>query len=59
MPESRRIQVTFEDLVAQPELELERVCRFLGVSYEPSMLDIEGDSSYRRPSKRGRPLVAR
>jgi len=52
VPESRRIELKFEDLVAQPEIELERVCRFLGVSYEPSMLDIEGDTTYRRPSKR-------
>jgi hypothetical protein len=52
VPEPRRIRVTFEDLVSQPELELERICRFLGVSYEPSMLDVEGDTSYRRPSKR-------
>jgi hypothetical protein len=52
VPGSRRLQLKFEDLVAQPEIQLERICRFLGVSYEPAMLDIEGDTSYRRPSKR-------
>ena len=52
VPESRRIELKFEDVVAQPEIELERICRFLGVSYEASMLDIEHDTTYRRPSKR-------
>ena len=52
VPESRRIEVRFEGLVAQPEVELERLCRFLGVSYEPGMLDLERDTTYRRPSKR-------
>ena len=52
MPKSRRIELKFADLVAQPAIELERIYRFLGVSYEPSMLDIERDTTYRRPSKR-------
>lgn len=37
-PTSYRI-VRFEDLVQAPEAELERLCRFLGVSPEPAMLD--------------------
>ena len=50
VPESRRIELKFENLVsAAGDRALERICRFLGVSYEPWMLDIEGDTSYRRP----------
>lgn len=31
--------LTYEDLVVVPELELLRLCRFLGVRFDPSMLD--------------------
>ena len=31
--------VRYEDLTADPERELRRICEFLGVAYEPTMLD--------------------
>jgi hypothetical protein len=34
----RFLWLRYEDLVAQPEQELTRVCRFLGLSFDPGML---------------------
>ena len=34
------INMRFEDLLAQPEQELHRVCDFVGIDYQPSMLEI-------------------
>jgi hypothetical protein len=33
------LQVSFEDLVLRPVIELRRICIFLGVRYEPEMLN--------------------
>jgi hypothetical protein len=35
----RALTVRYEDLVAEPEHELRRICRFVEVEYEPVMLD--------------------
>ena len=34
------INVRFEDLLAQSEPEMQRVCEFIGLDYQPSMLEI-------------------
>ena len=34
----RYLGVRFEDLVAEPDHEVQRICRFLGVAFEPAML---------------------
>lgn len=49
VPESRRLELHFEDLVQDCTRELERICAFLGVPYDPRMLEIERDTTYRRP----------
>ncbi len=36
---SQATTVRYEDLVAQPEEELRRICAFVGVDYEPAMVD--------------------
>ncbi len=36
--ESRFLPVRYEDLVAQPELEVRRICAFLGEEFAPAML---------------------
>ena len=37
----RRVhEVVFSDLVAQPEVALRDICRFLGINFEPEMLDL-------------------
>jgi hypothetical protein len=43
------IELRFEDLVRDPERVLNEVCEFLGVSYEPEMLEIDKDTSYSPP----------
>lgn len=47
VPTERILEVRFEDLVADPKGELERVCRFMGVDFDPAMLAIDQTSSYR------------
>ncbi|BFM08595.1 sulfotransferase family protein [Halioxenophilus aromaticivorans] len=51
VPESQRLELRFEDLVAEPEALLGKVCKFLGVDYTPEMLGIDSDTTYRPPSK--------
>lgn len=41
--------VKYEDLTAQPELEFSRVCAFLGLEFEPAMLEA-GDTVYEHTS---------
>lgn len=50
IPPGRRIEVRYEDLVARPEATLTRVCEFLGVPYDPAMLDYPKDTTYGPPS---------
>jgi hypothetical protein len=43
---SRLLTVRYEDLVFEPEAELRRIVNFLGVRFEPSMLDTRGFARY-------------
>lgn len=45
----RFIEVRYEQLVAEPERELARLCGFLGLSFDAAMLDLS-DTSYAPPS---------
>ena len=38
VPEAQRMVVRYEDLVANPELTMRALCRFLGEEYEPGIL---------------------
>jgi hypothetical protein len=38
----RLLVVRYEDLVGQPEDHARRLCRFFGVDYDPSMVDVAG-----------------
>jgi len=40
--EERYLEVRYEQLVAEPESVLRRVCTFAGLDYEPAMLDYAG-----------------
>jgi hypothetical protein len=42
-------RLRFEDLVCHPERELSRLCRLLGVEYDPLMLTYPQDSTYPPP----------
>lgn len=43
------IEVRFEQLIRSPQLELARLCRFIGVDYDPSMTEPREGSTYSAP----------
>ena len=45
------LEVRYEELVAEPERVLTRICNFLGLTYEPQMLDLSR-TTYEPPSPR-------
>ena len=47
VPAHRQIQVRFEDLVKEPALTMERLCRFLGLPLHPDLLRPYDDHSRR------------
>lgn len=49
LAESRYIEVKYEELLADPEKELDRICCFLGVSYDSAMLRYPEDTTYGAP----------
>lgn len=51
LPAERRLEVRYENLVTAPEQTLRRICDFLGLTFEPGMLDLAG-TTYDAPSAR-------
>jgi glycosyltransferase involved in cell wall biosynthesis len=49
LPGGSWIELSYEDLLADPVKELIRICHFLGVDYSDRMLDYVKDSSYKLP----------
>ncbi len=49
VPESHRIEISFEDLIHSSQSVLQLLCQFLQIEYDPVMLDIEKDTTYTRP----------
>ena len=45
----QRLEVYFESLAAEPQQNLDRICAFLGVEYDPAMLEINKDTTYSPP----------
>ena len=45
----RILEIRYEQLVAAPEDTLSRICAFVGVAYEPAMLEYSATSTYSRP----------
>jgi hypothetical protein len=50
LPEGQRLDVVYEELLADPERELGRICAFLGLEYDPAMLSYVDDSTYEAPN---------
>lgn len=50
IPAERKLTVRYEDLVTRTQEELERVCEFIGVPYDPAMLDYSKTSTYEKPN---------
>ena len=49
LPADRVLTLRNEDLLRQPEAELERVCRFMGEAFDPAMLTYPEKSTYAAP----------
>ncbi len=47
IPSERQYQIRFEDLVTQPQQELEDICQFLGLDFRPEMLKIYQEKNKR------------
>lgn len=45
------LTIRYEDLIHDPCATLQAICRFIGVDYEPSMLDYDRTSTYSKPSR--------
>ncbi len=49
LADDRTMQITFEELVTDPRATLDRVCEFLGHSFDEEMYSYAGDTDYARP----------
>lgn len=49
LPDDRHITVRYESLLEDVEGTLAEVCRFIGVEFEPTMLDYDSKTSYSKP----------
>lgn len=47
IPQDRQFQIRFEDMVSTPGLAMERLCRKLGIAFEPAMLTPQDDRRQR------------
>jgi hypothetical protein len=52
LPKNRYTEVKYEDLLAQPESELHRLCGFLRLDYSPEMLEYHCDADKSIPQER-------
>lgn len=47
IPDERQFRLKFEDLVAEPAITVQSICNFLGLDFEPKMLDPYQDQEER------------
>lgn len=52
LPATRHMTLTYEALVTAPVSELTRICRFVGLDYDPAMLSYDANSTYSKPNSR-------
>jgi hypothetical protein len=50
LAEVNYLLLTYEELVAEPEAALRRVCEFVGETYAPEMLQLEGAKDFTAPN---------
>lgn len=48
-PNDRYVEIRYEDLIANPETVLTKLANFLGVEYDPAMLEYHKDTTYEQP----------
>lgn len=49
---SEHLEVRFEDLVREPTLTLNKICDFLGISFDKKMLEYHQSSTYGKPDQK-------
>lgn len=49
IPEERRCEIRYKDLVRRPEEKLSSLCEFIGVAYDAAMMNYSEDSTYSAP----------
>ncbi|NEP13285.1 MAG: sulfotransferase [Symploca sp. SIO2C1] len=49
IPAERQIEITYEELIAEPVETLTQLCDFIGVSYDQAMLNYSGKTTYDLP----------
>ena len=49
LPKSQKIEITYESLITEPETTLKRLCNFMGIAFESTMLSYHTRSSYDLP----------
>lgn len=49
LPKEQQIEITYESLISQPKTTLSELCDFIGIAFEPAMLDYHKTSSYDVP----------
>lgn len=49
LPEDRRHEVKYEELIRQPEATLTALCRFLGCEFDEAIFDYADNSTYQTP----------
>ncbi|MDJ0554212.1 MAG: sulfotransferase [Microcoleaceae cyanobacterium MO_207.B10] len=52
IPENRRTELTYENLISEPVLVLTQLCEFIGVPYNEAMLSYPETSPYELPDKK-------
>lgn len=50
LPADRHMTLTYEALVTDPVGELTRICRFVGLDYDPAMMSYDKSSTYSKPN---------
>lgn len=50
LSEDRKVEITYESLISQPDTTLKQLCNFMGVAFEPQMLNYHETSTYDFPN---------
>jgi Sulfotransferase family len=52
LSDDRYVEITYEDLISNPETVLTKLAHFLGTDYDPAMLQYSQDTTYEQPDSR-------
>jgi LPS sulfotransferase NodH len=52
LPGDRYVEISYEELIREPQTVLTQLANFLGVDYDPAMLQYNQDTTYEQPDSR-------